>query len=104
KLSALQLAGLLPRASISISTLARSVKSDESAAAGAPHETLQFQLGQARQQTRDRQAGSLGDRVHIARFSRRQAGQHGVGRDSAMKGSRAFLRQGGSRAPDLLQD
>ncbi len=49
-------------------TLARSVNSHESAAARPPHQPLQFQLEEPRQQPRRLQPGSLRNLVEIARL------------------------------------
>src|SRR3954466_13735277 len=66
-------------------TLTRSVNPNELSAANACDRTGEFQLEQPRQQTRRTQARPVGDRVQIARFTRRQARQHRIG--------------GGGRAP-----
>src|SRR5216117_948534 len=60
------------------STLARTVKSDESSATGAAYETLQLQLEKTRKKTRNRQPAPLGNRIEIARLAGRQTHEHRV--------------------------
>jgi hypothetical protein len=59
-------------------TLARSVDPYEPPAADTLHQTLQFELEQARQKTRRLKTRSLGDRIQIAGLSGCQAGQHRI--------------------------